>query len=53
MLHFFTESLKTTDFVEKVTGIVVFRTCAEERNRIVFQMGTSNASRALLAAQMV
>ncbi|XP_077234023.1 aldolase-type TIM barrel family protein isoform X2 [Tasmannia lanceolata] len=47
------ESLGTTDFVEKGTGAVVFRTCYEERHRVVFQMGTSNAVRALTAAQLV
>jgi len=47
------ESLGTTDFVEKGTDSVVFRTCPEERGRVVFQMGTSNAVRALKAAQLV
>lgn len=47
------ESLGTTDFLEKGTGAVAFRTCNEERNRVVFQMGTSNAVRALTAAQLV
>ncbi|KAG9439969.1 hypothetical protein H6P81_020134 [Aristolochia fimbriata] len=47
------ESLGTTDFVEKGTEAVVFRTCAEERSRVVFQMGTSDAVRALTTAQMV
>ncbi|XP_031095337.1 tRNA-dihydrouridine(20) synthase [NAD(P)+]-like isoform X1 [Ipomoea triloba] len=45
--------LGTIDLVEKGTGSVVFRTCAEERSRVVFQMGTSDAVRALSAAQMV
>ncbi|XP_020593301.1 tRNA-dihydrouridine(20) synthase [NAD(P)+]-like [Phalaenopsis equestris] len=43
----------TIDFVDKGTGDVVFRTCHEERNRIVFQMGTSDAVRALAAAELV
>ncbi|KAJ8510668.1 hypothetical protein OPV22_001102 [Ensete ventricosum] len=47
------EFLGTTDFVEKGTSNVVFRTCHEERNRVVFQMGTSDAVRALTAAQIV
>lgn len=50
---FLTEYLGTTDFVERGTENVVFRTCPEERNRVVFQMGTSNAVRALTAAQLV
>lgn len=47
------ENLGTVDFVEKNTGSVVFRTCDEEKDRVVFQMGTSDAVRALTAAQIV
>ncbi|KAL7231567.1 hypothetical protein ACSBR2_009749 [Camellia fascicularis] len=47
------EVIGTTDIVEKGTENVVFRTCHEERNRVVFQMGTSDAVRALAAAQIV
>ncbi|KAL4577553.1 hypothetical protein LXL04_013662 [Taraxacum kok-saghyz] len=43
----------TTDIVEKGTKIVVFRTCEQERNQVVFQMGTSDAVRALKAAELV
>ncbi|CAK9150602.1 unnamed protein product [Ilex paraguariensis] len=43
----------STDIVEKGTENVVFRTCKEERNRVVFQMGTSDPLRALAAAQIV
>ncbi|KAL8472775.1 hypothetical protein ACS0TY_029198 [Phlomoides rotata] len=45
--------LGTIDVVEKGTDSVVFRTCPEERSRVVFQMGTSDAVRALRAAQTV
>ncbi|TYI40668.1 tRNA-dihydrouridine(20) synthase [NAD(P)+]-like isoform X3 [Gossypium hirsutum] len=45
--------IKSTDFVEKGTDNVVFRTCNEEKGRVVFQMGTSDAVRALKAAQLV
>lgn len=51
--HCLPESLGSTDFVEKGTDSVVFRTCPQERDRVVFQMGTSNAVRALKAAQIV
>lgn len=51
--NFLPESLGTIDFVEKGTGSVAFRTCSEERNQVVFQIGTSNAVRALTAAQLV
>ncbi|KAM3301646.1 hypothetical protein P3S67_016148 [Capsicum chacoense] len=45
--------LGTTDILEKGTDNVVFITCPEERNQVVFQMGTSNAMRALKAAEIV
>ncbi|KAF7129581.1 hypothetical protein RHSIM_Rhsim10G0082100 [Rhododendron simsii] len=47
------EMIGTTDIVEKGTENVVFRTCHEESDRVVFQMGTSDAVRALAAAQIV
>lgn len=47
------EHVGSTDFVEKGTNNVVFRTCSLERKQVVFQMGTSNAARALSAAQIV
>ncbi|XP_004143428.1 tRNA-dihydrouridine(20) synthase [NAD(P)+]-like isoform X1 [Cucumis sativus] len=47
------EHVGSTDFVEKGTNNVVFRTCSLERKHVVFQMGTSNAARALSAAQLV
>ena len=49
----FPDCIGSVDFVEKGTGNVVFRTCHEEKNRVVFQMGTSDAVRALTAAQIV
>ncbi|EPS65337.1 hypothetical protein M569_09441, partial [Genlisea aurea] len=47
------EILGAVDFVEKGTESVVFRTCPEERDGVVFQLGTSDAVRALKAAQIV
>ncbi|KAK4843199.1 hypothetical protein QYF36_005241 [Acer negundo] len=47
------EYLGSVDFVEKGTNNVVFRTCDQERNQVVFQMGTSDAVRALTAAKIV
>lgn len=49
----FPEQIGSIDFVEKGTGAVVFRTCDAERDGVVFQMGTSDAVRALTAAQIV
>jgi tRNA-dihydrouridine synthase 2 len=45
--------LGTVDLVEKGTDSVVFRTCDEEKSRVVFQIGTSDAVRALQAANLV
>ncbi|KAH1053347.1 hypothetical protein GLYMA_08G273200v4 [Glycine max] len=47
------ELIGSTDFVEKGTNNVVFRTCDEEKDRVVFQIGTSDAVRALTTAQLV
>eukprot|EP00117_Sycon_ciliatum_P007462 scpid59608/ scgid5724/ tRNA-dihydrouridine(20) synthase [NAD(P)+]-like; Up-regulated in lung cancer protein 8; tRNA-dihydrouridine synthase 2-like len=44
--------LGTVDFAMS-DGHCVFRTCEEERNRVVFQMGTSCAARALQIAKLV
>ncbi|XP_013404465.1 tRNA-dihydrouridine(20) synthase [NAD(P)+]-like isoform X1 [Lingula anatina] len=44
--------LGTTDFVLR-DGTAVFRTCTKEKGKVVFQMGTANAQRALKAAKMV
>lgn len=54
--------LATTRYENKILGTVdyvssdetvVFRTCPEEKGKVVFQMGTSNAQRALKAAKKV
>lgn len=47
-----TELLGTVDFVMD-DGTVAFRTCAEEKSRVVFQMGTSHPKRAVKVAKMV
>ncbi|CAM8879289.1 unnamed protein product [Rhodiola kirilowii] len=47
------EVLGSIDFVEKGTNVVAFRTCKQEQGRVVFQMGTSDAVRALKAALIV
>uniref|UniRef100_A0A7N0TMB5 DUF7795 domain-containing protein n=2 Tax=Kalanchoe fedtschenkoi TaxID=63787 RepID=A0A7N0TMB5_KALFE len=47
------EALGSIDFVEKGTNVVAFRTCEQEQGHVVFQMGTSDAVRALKAAQIV
>lgn len=47
------EALKTIDYVETTDGSLVLRICAEERPRLILQMGTACAERALKAAKMV
>lgn len=45
--------LKTVDFMSRNGESVVFRTCAEERGKVVFQIGTADAVLALKAAEHV
>lgn len=45
--------LKTTDFVDKSNGVVYFRTCDKEKEKVIFQVGTSDAQRALKVGKMV
>ncbi|KAK7070661.1 tRNA-dihydrouridine(20) synthase [NAD(P)+]-like protein, partial [Halocaridina rubra] len=47
------EVLGTVDFVDKGDGTVFFRTCEKERNKVVFQIGTCDAQRALKVAKLV
>ncbi|GLJ30164.1 hypothetical protein SUGI_0596690 [Cryptomeria japonica] len=47
------ETLGTVDYVDKGTDDVVFRTCNQEKHRVIFQIGTANAVRALNAAQLL
>lgn len=44
--------LGTIDFVMS-DGTIVFRTCPQEKGKVIFQLGTSDAKRALAAARMV
>lgn len=45
--------LGTVDFVDETDGTIVFRTCAEERQKVVLQMGTSSPERALRVGKLV
>ncbi|XP_031627499.1 tRNA-dihydrouridine(20) synthase [NAD(P)+]-like [Contarinia nasturtii] len=48
------EILGTVDFIDKYNGIIVFRTCPKlEKGKVVLQLGTANAERALKVAKMV
>ncbi|CAG2112975.1 unnamed protein product [Medioppia subpectinata] len=44
--------LGTVDYIDD-QAVVVFRTCAEERDRLVLQLGTNDPQRALTAARLV
>lgn len=52
-LSSWSELLGSIDFVEKGSEAVVFRTCDQEKDKVVFQIGTSDAARALTAAQLL
>ncbi|XP_068201924.1 tRNA-dihydrouridine(20) synthase [NAD(P)+]-like [Palaemon carinicauda] len=47
------EILGTVDFVDKSDGSVFFRTCAKEKEKVIFQMGTCDPQRALKVGKMV
>jgi tRNA-dihydrouridine synthase len=45
--------LGIVDLVEKDADTVIFWTCDEEKSRVVFQIGTSDAVQAVQAANLV
>lgn len=45
--------LDTVDYVSNNGGSVVFRTCNEEKGKVVFQIGTADPILALKAAERV
>lgn len=45
--------LKTIDFINHKNGSILFRTCEEERHRVVLQIGTCDIGRAVHAAKLV
>lgn len=49
----FLDILNTVDFIDQTDGTIVFRTCAEERNKVVLQIGTCSPERALKVAKLV
>lgn len=51
--NFFLDVLKTVDYIDKTDRTVIFRTCAKERDKVVLQIGTSDAIRALKVAKLV
>ncbi|XP_063376199.1 tRNA-dihydrouridine(20) synthase [NAD(P)+]-like [Cydia fagiglandana] len=45
--------LNTIDYVDQTDGTILFRTCAEEQDKVVLQLGTCDAERALKVAKLV
>ena len=45
--------LGTIDYIDKTDGTITFRTCRRERDKVVLQIGTCDATRALKVAKMV
>lgn len=45
--------LGTIDYIDKTDGTVTFRTCPKEKDKVVLQIGTCDAARALKVAKMV
>lgn len=50
---FHSEILGTVDYVDEIIGNCTFRTSPEEKDRLIFQIGTSNAERAVATAKMI
>lgn len=42
----------TIDYIDGLDGSVFFQTCEEERGKVILQIGTADAKRALRVAQM-
>lgn len=45
--------LGTIDFVDPSDGSIIFRTCEKERDKVVLQLGTSDAERALKVGKLI
>ncbi|XP_034828139.1 tRNA-dihydrouridine(20) synthase [NAD(P)+]-like isoform X1 [Maniola hyperantus] len=49
----YNDILNTVDFVDQTDGTIVFRTCLEEKEKVVLQLGTCSADRALKVAKVL
>ncbi|XP_035904059.1 tRNA-dihydrouridine(20) synthase [NAD(P)+]-like [Anopheles stephensi] len=47
------EVLGTVDYIDKTDGTVVFRTCADEREKVILQIGTASVERAVAVGLMM
>lgn len=52
-IYISTDILGTVDYVNEANGYCTFRTSPKEKDRLIFQIGTSNANRAVALAKMV
>ena len=52
-MSIFSDVLGTVDFIDKSDGTVFFRTCEREHKKVIFQIGTNDAQRALKVGKMV
>ncbi|KAF9414673.1 hypothetical protein HW555_007451 [Spodoptera exigua] len=49
----YNDILNTVDYVDQTDGTIVFRTCNEEKDKVILQLGTCSAERALKVAKLV
>lgn len=49
----YNDILDTVDYVDQTDGTIIFRTCSEEKQKVVLQLGTCDAERALKVAKLV
>ncbi|KAL4706004.1 hypothetical protein ACJJTC_014226 [Scirpophaga incertulas] len=49
----YNDILNTVDYVDQTDGTIIFRTCNEEKDKVVLQLGTSDTARALKVAKFV
>lgn len=53
IIKHFLDALGTIDYISDTNGYVPFRTSPVEKDRLIFQMGTSSPERAVKLAKMV
>ncbi|KAJ0181816.1 hypothetical protein K1T71_002538 [Dendrolimus kikuchii] len=49
----YNDILDTVDYVDQTDGTIIFRTCTEEKEKVVLQLGTCDAERAVKVAKLV
>lgn len=52
-IFFCLEILNTIDYIDKTDGSLIFRTCSREKDKIIFQIGTSCPERAAKVAALM